>query len=469
MLTFDDSTEDRMTSLDDLLAGTDTVYREHVCLLGSNAGHPVLVISLPAMEAVDMTTVYNDPGNQDEAAQRELNEAHANGLATYTLHAAAVAGVAECERRNVPVRQEWRNTLDLMGPQGVFALAPWTANLRGVDRNDSNALRYEQVAKVNGVNVMKVWLRTSVSWSLLDGQHRKAGYERARGFLDYVASTGTYPSGKGKRSFFGLKGPVPDSMRQFWSHAREALLRMTATIDLHIGLTVAEERQTFADLNNKTRKVATDLSYQYDRANPIVVFIQDELAELIGAEEDGGLSLTELASVNAIAFQNKTNVRGAVPTLVGERKGTVKSMWDAIRDVDGFGDPDVSVISQIVVQKAIAKLVYDFGFSRSATEEDTEHLQTLLNNLSDVNFSHENPMWRYFTMAEDQRKPGSKQPNAIKGIEPYLAKDEYGNVIERDLGSFQNGRFTFSVKHNDVYPVIADMIRYKLGLPSRHA
>lgn len=469
MLTFENPTEDKMTSLDDLLAGTDTVFREHVCLLGSNAGHPVLVISLPAMEAVDMTTVYNDPANEDEAAQRQLNESHANGLATYTLHAAAVAGVAECERRSLPVPQEWQSTVALMGPQRVFALAPWTANLRGVDRNDANAVKFDPVTKVNGVNVVKASLRTSVSWSLLDGQHRKAGYERARRFLDYVASTGTYPSGKGRRSFFGLKGSVSDSMRQFWSHAREALLRMTVTIDLHIGLTVTEERQTFADLNNKTRKVATDLSYQYDRANPVVVFIQDELGDLIGAEEDGKLSLTELASVNAIGFQNKTNVRGAVPTLVSERKGTIKSMWDAIRDVDGFGDPDTSVISQIVVQKAIAKLVYDLGFSRSATEDDAEHLQTVLNNLSDVDFRHDNPLWRYFILPDDQRKPGPKQPNAIKGIEPYLATDEYGNVIDRDLGSFQNGRFTFSVKHNDVYPVIADMIRYKLGLPSRHA
>lgn len=469
MTLFDDTTEEKMTSLDDLLAGTDTVYREHVCLLGSNAGHPVLVMSLPAMEAVDATTVYNDPENEDEAAQRELNEPHANGLAAYTLHSAAAAGIAECERRNMPVPQEWRQTLALMGPQGVFALAPWTANLRGIDRNDSNALRFEPIDKVGGVNVVKVWLRTSVTWSLLDGQHRKAGYERARGFLDFVASTGTYPSGKGKRSFFGLKGPVSDSMRQFWSHAREALLRMTVTIDLHLGLSVAEERQTFADLNNKTRKVATDLSYQYDRANPIVVFIQDELGDFIGAEEDGGLSLTELASVNAIAFQNKTNVRGAVPTLVAERKGTIKSMWEAIRDVDGFGDPETSVIGQIVVQKAIAKLVYDLGFSRSATPEDADHLQTLLNSLGDVNFSHDNPMWRYFLLPEDQRRPGPTQPNAIKGIEPYLAKDEYGVPIDRDLGAFQNGRFTFSVKHNDVYPVIADMIRYKLGLPHRHA
>lgn len=469
MLNFDEAKEDNMTSLDDLLAGTDTVFREHLCLLGSNAGHAVLVVSLPVMDAVDTTTVYNDPDNQDEAAQRELNEGHANGLCSYIIHAAAAAGIAECERRNQTIPQEWRNALDLMGPQEVFALAPWTANLRGVDRNDQNAVRFEAIAKIGGVHAVKVWLRASATWSLLDGQHRRAGYERARAFLDFIASTGTYPSGKGRRSFFGLKGPVPDGMRHFWANAREALLRMTVTVDLHLGLSIAEERQVFADLNNKTRKVATDLSYQFDRANPIVVFIQDELSDFIGAEEEGGLSLTELAGVNAIAFQNKTNVRGAASTQVGERKGTVKSMWEAIRDVDGFGDAETSVINQIVVQKAIAKLVYDFAFSRSKSEEDAEHLQTLLSTLNDVGFGHDNVLWRYFLLPADQRAPGIKQPNSLKGIEAYLLKDDEGKVVDRDIGSFQNGRFAFSVKHNDVYPVIADMIRFKLGLPSRHA
>jgi len=135
MLNLDDTEEDTMTTLDDLLAGTETAYREHLCLLGSNAGHPVLVVSMPALDAVETTTVYNDPENNDEAAQRELNEGHANGLASYTLHAAAVAGITECERLGRPVPQEWRTVLALMGPQKVFALAPWTANLRAMSRS----------------------------------------------------------------------------------------------------------------------------------------------------------------------------------------------------------------------------------------------------------------------------------------------------------------------------------------------
>jgi hypothetical protein len=27
----------------------------------------------------------------------------------------------------------------------------------------------------------------------------------------------------------------------------------------------------------------------------------------------------------------------------------------------------------------------------------------------------------------------------------------------------------FGAKHNDIYPIVGDMIRWKLGLPSRHS
>ena len=159
MFDFNNPTENDMTSLDDLLAGTDNASRDYAAFVGSNTGHAVLAINLPAMEAVDTTTVYNDPENEDETAQRELNETHANGLAAYVLHAAAVAGVTERERRKQSVPQEFRNLVEMMGPQSVFALAPWTANLRGVTQKD---LAYEAVSKINGVNVIKVTLQAHV-------------------------------------------------------------------------------------------------------------------------------------------------------------------------------------------------------------------------------------------------------------------------------------------------------------------
>ena len=36
------------------------------------------------------------------------------------------------------------------------------------------------------------------------------------------------------------------------------------------------------------------------------------------------------------------------------------------------------------------------------------------------------------------------------------------------MGSYQGGVMRFGAKHNDIYPILGDMIRWKLDLPSRH-
>jgi hypothetical protein len=37
----------------------------------------------------------------------------------------------------------------------------------------------------------------------------------------------------------------------------------------------------------------------------------------------------------------------------------------------------------------------------------------------------------------------------------------------RDIGSFQGGLMRFGSKHNDIIPILCDMIRWRLKLPSR--
>ena len=69
-------------------------------------------------------------------------------------------------------------------------------------------------------------------------------------------------------------------------------------------------------------------------------------------------------------------------------------------------------------------------------------------------------MWRYFELSEAERQ--AKLP----GLTEYLAPPEPG--VNRDIGGFQDGFMRFGAKHNDIYPILGDMIRWKLGLPNRH-
>lgn len=454
-----------VTSLADLLSQTTSGDRTFIGVYGNNMGHPTLSITLPVAEAIERTTVYNDP-NSDERAQRELNEPHAHGLAQFWAHAAVTAALKEPGVAGTSTEAALRTLKGAMGPQLAFASSPWTANVRGVNPNNLSTLKADRVA--GGTHGTPLVLEVAFPkdlWSLLDAQHRRAGGDRAGKFMRFVTSWGTYPTPKsGIKAYFGLKGVLSPEERLAWAAALSAFEKMTVNIELHLGLDVEGERQVFADLNNKARKVDTNLSFEFDTANPILNFIQNRLQPLM----DQGLSRSDLVGVNAIAFLNKTNVTGAIPLVVAKREDTVKSMWDAIESIEGFGMSDETVVTQVVVQKAIAKLVYDFAFAKTKTDEERsandDHLQTLLTNLDDVDFRHSNHLWRYFTI-----EPLGRTAAQFAGIENYLSRNEDGGVAEKDLGVFskETGRFTFSVKHNDVYPVIADLIRFKLGLPPK--
>jgi hypothetical protein len=39
--------------------------------------------------------------------------------------------------------------------------------------------------------------------------------------------------------------------------------------------------------------------------------------------------------------------------------------------------------------------------------------------------------------------------------------------MKKDIGRFDQGKMRFGTAHNDIYPVIGDMIRWKLHLPPR--
>jgi hypothetical protein len=118
-----------------------------------------------------------------------------------------------------------------------------------------------------------------------------------------------------------------------------------------------------------------------------------------------------------------------------------------------------TVAAQPVVLKALAKLVFDFVFGKNKEWVTEENKQTLLNGISQINFTHENPMWRYYSLHPDEITKYN-----LENLKDYLPEDSEGN---RDLGNFDNGEFRFGAKHNDIFPIIGNMIRWKLGLPKR--
>lgn len=257
-----------------------------------------------------------------------------------------------------------------------------------------------------------------------------------------------------------------------------AVARSVCTVaeEAHLGLNLKQERQLFHDLNNLTKPVEKSLALEFDSSNPVNQFIKTSLIEsgmvdlAKGDKVDwdgadtGGMTRKDLVAVNAHLFLNKSNINGATTMVVDERGAMARRLWESVTQCEGFGEKDArarTVLAQPVMLKALAKLTYDFAFGRPKQRSE-EHLNILLDGLTDLDFSHANMIWRYYELSREERDRAG-----LGALAEYLPSEEGGN---RDIGAFDNakGVMRFGAKHNDIFPILGDMVRFQLGLPSRH-
>ena len=251
-----------------------------------------------------------------------------------------------------------------------------------------------------------------------------------------------------------------------------ALNHCTVAVEAHLNLSPEQQRQLFHDLNNLGKTVSASMAFDFDNSNPINVFIKDVLIDqgVLGApvadkdivdwaSHDGSMARKDLVAVNSILFLNRTNPKGATPVQIEKMHDVALRFWAAVSEIPGFGEDQAkmkTVAAQPVVLKALAKLAYDFTAGRKA---NPDHLDKLLYGIAEIDFSHQNPMWRVYEFPEEERR------RKVAGLEDYLPKDD-GN---RDLGAAdESGRMRFGAKHNDIFPILGDIIRWRLGLPKRH-
>jgi hypothetical protein len=145
------------------------------------------------------------------------------------------------------------------------------------------------------------------------------------------------------------------------------------------------------------------------------------------------------------------------------RQQTVQDLWANISEIPSFGESKAklsTVAAQPVVLKALAKICFDLNFSNRKPENGEILFRQFLDDLPEIDWSHGNPMWRYYHLTDEQR-----QEYGLTGLRFYLPSEDGGN---RDIGLFQEGVMRFGAKHNDIFPILADMIRWKLSLPNRH-
>ena len=474
-MSIDDSLIDS-GSLDSMMSFTSTDEEPFAVSVGYNLGRMTWGGDVTIVKLIEWASVANDP-EKGEVAQRPLDLAHARGLGVYMLKGLVNAAIAKRKLAGKDVPETFNHILHQLGSQPYFSLQPFVANIRDINP-EKPSVRAERILSPTGeTRGFQVFLPRHYRWWMIDGQHRLVGGQITKEFLDHVTKAGSYPA---RNNLFTGRGKVTPEEMVVWMEALECARSFaTVKIELHLGLSIEQERQLFHDLNNLGKKVTRSLSLKFDGSNPITKFIDSILVGEQGlldceseqsdwAKDDGCMPRKDIVAINATAFLNKGNITGATPAIIEPRMETVSQMWAAILKLDGFNQPGAklnTVAAQPVVLKAVAKVVFDLAFSNRRPDNGDTLLDAALTRLNEVDFSHGNPMWRYYNMSEEERSAAG-----LDQLATYLPdQGQVSSDANRDLGSYQGGLMRFGAKHNDIFPVLADMIRWKLNLPSRHA
>ncbi|MES5059176.1 DNA sulfur modification protein DndB [Bacillus velezensis] len=455
--------------------GGNTTDMQLKAFISNNLGEPTLLAKIPMYDFYRMSDVANERSeNGEPVAQRKLDIKHATELARYIIKGLIAATIESHIEDDGPLMNTRKELQEVMGKQPYLSLQPMVANLRTAGRRGSN-LRANTIELDNEIMGMRVWLgQRDILW-IVDGQHRRKAIQMVIEFLEEVRLEQKYPPKK--QSLFTHNRndrAVPHDEQEVWMECYELTRgECTVNVEIHLGLDIIEERQLFHDLNNLAKKVEKSLALEFDSSNPVNAFIKDELLEngllkLSSKEkvdwenDDGSFTRKDIVAVNAHLILNKSNINSATPAIVKPRLNIAKQFWEVINQIPGFGEKDAktkTLAAQPVTLKAIAKLTYDFAFGR---QSDEQLLSKLLDGITDIDFSHDNPMWRYYQLSSEQI-----EKYGLSGLTDYLPDNSTGN---RDIGHYDldSGWMRFGSKHNDIFPIIGDMIRWKLNLPSRH-
>lgn len=473
-----DAQQNTTTSLDELLqiGSAQPPMLQAKAFLAQNLGSRTFLLAMPMHEFFRMSEVANDRGEDgtEEVTQRPLNEPHARSLAQYMLRGLIAAAIQRRHDRRQIVPDAFLSIQNEVGVQPYLSMQPIVANIRTCEPGGGRLQIQRLMA--NGseeLACLRIFLaQDDILW-VVDGQHRRMGLNYLFEFLEFIRTQQRYP--KKKSLYTPAEGEltVSPAALQLWNECFEvARGSCTVQVEIHLGLTTVQERQLFHDLNRLGKKIETGLALEFDSANPVNAFIKNELdGKLVRIvnrdiqgfdDDDGSMARKDVVGINAHLFLNKSNITNAQAAGIDdEKKAVARRFWKQITSISGVGQPGgrkVTAAAQPVVLKALAKLTYDFAFGRS---QNAKALDLLLDSIPTLDFSHGNPMWRYYLMTDDQRNGAG-----LGGLKAYLPATE-GN---RDIGSpDSNGFMRFGAKHNDIYPLIADMIRWKVGLPSRHA
>jgi hypothetical protein len=472
--------DDQARTLADRKRGRSNDYLTLTAMDGVNLGRKTLTTRMSIKKFIDWSLVANKDIRENEdhsdefIAQRGVSPEHARGLAKYILGGLVRTAIADLRGKGVP-EDVLRIKNDLAaGPYA--ALQPLVCNLRHVTEQDLHIDDKDlppDILRLSLGSTQKLWV--------VDGQHRRDAFDRVIVYLDQILKNGKYPAGKAlyAPASTGRDGRLTADELDFWEAVKTtAFNECSVSIEIHIGLNEPEEQQLFSDLNSRSKPLQSSLVQNYDQSDAIAAISRDKdiIRFHIADESDAkhwnssGLPLKDVIMINRLLVHG-SNAKEATPqSQVDAKLDFIKRFWEVVQRIEGFGQEaqrTKTVAGQPVALKALAKLAYDhaYGVPKLVDEAGLRQLYEAILTKK-INFAHSEKLWQALFMNDEQRAATFGQNEQGANINEYVHVTAQTKPGEFDT---LNGWVRYSTAHNDIYPRLGDLIRWKLGLKNRGA
>ncbi len=321
----------------------------------SNQGLPTFTGRLTLEQFADLTIVHNarwaeDAGESfDSVTQREIIDAHANGLAMFMLQGLVAATILR--GKNDPFAPDLADQLllnqDKVGRSAHYGLPQVTLVLTGEPD-------FAEVSSVPASTALRLFLPAGRLFVVADGQHRREAARRVREFLNRVVADRRIP--KGVKFYPTQEEPISAIELEAWIAVQDTFRSWTMiSYEAHIGLSIPEARQMFTNYNCNVKPVKLDLNLVFDQSNPLNQFAKDwvepELLRVSGDKSD--LDLRKLASIHGFLFLGKTNIKSA-PYNIVEMLPIAKEFWTTVLQSPEWIRPG-TLLREVPVLKSLAK------------------------------------------------------------------------------------------------------------------
>jgi DNA-sulfur modification-associated len=467
------------------VARANKIHSLHV-FTGTNLGRFTLTARMSIAEFYEMSvvgnkdTVIREEYDGEFVAQRKLIPAHARGLAIYVLRGLIMSAIALRREQNKSVEPEIYKIRDDLAGGPYAALQPMVCNIRSL-KPGGDDLPMEFAASKD-LNFFRIALTSSQKLWVVDGQHRREAFGIVIKYLEDLIKSSNYP--KSKNTLYNPHSERSDGKISlpevlFWTEVYDlALQECSVTVEIHCGLGMKEEGQLFADLNSRGKTLHASLLAQFDKSDALAAMVGERLLEgdtpilrfAVHDESDAkswdqaGMTLKDVITVNRLLVHGSNANRLTSPSEVADKMAFIERFWTIVQSITGFGKENQrskTIAGQPVVLKALAKLAFDhcYGVPRLKDEEGLKNLYDAILSKK-LSFDHNEKLWQSLFMSDSERE------SEFPGINEFVY---LGNQFKGGEFDASNGWVRYGTAHNDIFPRLGDVMRWKLKLKNRGA